>query len=286
MKSATEKRRLLRALLAQPGAVVAPSIGDPLSARMVEAAGLPAVHCSGSVLHNTVGYADGGLLTMTEMVATITAIADAVDLPLIADADTGFGNAANVMRAVREYERSGAAAMHLEDQATPTRPAMLPGFSIRTVSKEEMVNKIKAAVDARSDESFMIVARSDVKGDYQEVLDRLAACLDAGADAAWLPPGKPEDMGRARKELGKPVIGVLPAAMTVTQFSAIANCALLPGSMQIAALYAQKQFLESLKRSGGTREYFEQLPGVDEVRKFYGGTGVNWLLDTDRKYSA
>ncbi len=285
-RTATGKRRALRALLAAPEAVIAPSIGDPLSARMVEAAGLPAVHCSGSVLHNTLGYADGGLLTMTEMVASITAICDAVDLPLIADADTGFGSAANVVRAVREYERSGAAAMHLEDQATPTRPAMIPGFAIRTVSKEEMVNKIKAAVDARRDESFIIVARSDVKGDYQEVLDRLAACLEAGADAAWLPPGRPEEMRSARTALGKPLIGVLQGTMTVKEFGALANCALLPGSMQVAALYAQRRFLESLQRTGSTREYFEQLPGVDEVRKFYGGTGVSWLLEVDRKYSA
>lgn len=282
--SPTRKRQALRALLEQPLAAIAPSIGDPLSARLVEAAGLPAVHCSGSVLHNTQGYADGGLLTMTEMVASITAIADAVDLPLIADADTGFGSTANVIRAVREYERSGAAAMHLEDQFTPTRPAMIPGFSIKLVGRQAMVNKIKAAVDARRDESFMIIARSDVKGDPQEVLDRLAACLEAGADACWLPPGPLDAMRKARQLLGKPLIGVLPATMTVAEFSELADCALLPGSMQIAALHAQRQFLESLKRSGGTREYFEALSGVDEVRKFYGGTGVGWLLDIDRKY--
>jgi 2-methylisocitrate lyase-like PEP mutase family enzyme len=284
--TANEKRRELRRLLQQSQAAIAPSVGDALGALLVQAAGLPAVHCSGSVLHNLAGYADGGLLTMTEMVAAITAIADAVDLPLIADADTGFGHAANLARAVRQYERSGAAAMHIEDQLTPTRPAMAPAFRIGTIGRQAMVDKIKAAVDVRVDADFMVVARCDVKGDRQEVLERLAACLEAGADAAWLPPGTLDEMRAARATLPQPLIGVMPAALTVQQFCEVANCALLPGSMQVAAVHAQRLLLESLKRSGGVQEYFEGLSGVEEARQFYAGIGMSWLRDMDSRYPA
>ncbi|CAN5732008.1 isocitrate lyase/PEP mutase family protein [soil metagenome] len=284
--TAAEKRRSLRAMLRQPQAIIAPSVGDALSAILVEAAGLPAVHCSGSVLHNARGFADGGLLTMTEMAASMAAIAESVRLPLIADADTGFGSAANVMRTVREYERAGAAAMHIEDQLTPTRPAMIKGFHIETVARQVMVEKIKAAVDAREDEGFMIVARCDFKGDPQEVVDRLAAYLEAGADAAWLPPGPIDQMRAVRRSLSKPLIGVMAATMNISEFSELANCALLPGSMQVASVHAQQQLLESLKRTGGTKDYFDRHAGIEDARGLYAGTGVAALLDIDRRYPA
>ena len=105
------------AIAAGPEMVVAPSVGMPLGARLVQDVGFPAIHGAGSVAHQISAYADAGLLTMSEMVARMVALADAVDIPVIADADTGFGNVANVIRTVKEYDRAAAAALHIEDSA-------------------------------------------------------------------------------------------------------------------------------------------------------------------------
>jgi 2-methylisocitrate lyase-like PEP mutase family enzyme len=179
MISPTEKRRRLRELLAGPEIFPAIGCADPVSARLVQHAGLPAIHASGSAAHRSRGYADAGLLDMTEMVNHLRYLCDAVDLPVIGDADTGFGNVVNVVRTVREYERAGAAGMHIEDQLTPKRP-MHSGFEGAFISRQEMVDKIRAAVDARTDEGLVIIARCDVT-DPQERADRAAACLEAGA---------------------------------------------------------------------------------------------------------
>jgi len=124
MPTAQEIRQRFKTLLAADEIVTAPGCGDPITARLVELAGLPAIHASGSVAHRTSGYADAGILTMTEMTGRVTAMADRVGIPIIADADTGFGGAVNVVRTVREYERAGAAAIdvrHLFFVFFPTR---------------------------------------------------------------------------------------------------------------------------------------------------------------------
>lgn len=126
MLSFTARRQQLRQKLAGPNIVVAPGCGDPISARLVESMGFDAIHASGSVAHRVAGYADAGLLTLTEMADRIADLADAVDIPIIADADTGFGNVPNVIRTIREYERAGAAAIHIEDQVTPRIPDIGP----------------------------------------------------------------------------------------------------------------------------------------------------------------
>src|SRR5579862_5057178 len=146
MVTPTEKRRKLRALLAGPDIIPALGCADPLSARLVQHMGLPAVHASGSAAHRSRGMADAGLLDMTEMVNHLRYLCDSVDIPVIGDADTGFGNVVNVVRTVREYERAGAAAMHIEDQLTPKRP-MHSGFEGAFIGRQEMVDKIRAAVD-------------------------------------------------------------------------------------------------------------------------------------------
>jgi len=271
-----DKRRALRKALEGPDLVLAPSIADPVTARLVERAGLPAVHASGSVAHRNAGYADAGILTMTEMVERITALADSVDIPVIADADTGFGNVVNVVRTIKEYERAGAAAVHIEDQLTPKRPLHQPGVEGEVISIEEMVNKIRAAVDTRTDEGFLIIARSEVKGNPQEVIDRLAACVEAGADAAWISGGTEEGIRALRK--GVPahasLVGVLPRTVTAQQWRSWgANCGVLPGVMQVAALYAQDRLLDELKRTGTTSGYFATLPNVDPIQTFYNRQG-------------
>src|SRR5437870_221544 len=170
MKSATEKRKLLRQLLAGPDCVIAPSCGTPLEARQIEDIGFMAIHGSGSVVHQQAGYQDAGLLTMTDMVQRMTQLSECLNIPVIADMDTGFGNVANVVRSVREYERAGVAAFHLED--TVAKVGFAEHSEVEVISRTEMVNKIKAAVDTRTDESMVIIARSENRTDLNEFVDR------------------------------------------------------------------------------------------------------------------
>lgn len=284
MASVKEHRRHLKSLLAGSEIVVAPGCGDVVTARLVQLAGLQAIHASGSVAHRTSGYADAGILTMTEMTDRIAALADRVDLPIIADADTGFGGAVNVVRTVREYERAGAAAIHIEDQLTPKRPTHM-GFSGSFITRAEMVDKIRAALDTRDDGNMLIIARCDVD-DWDEKLERVVACVEAGADGAWLSARGVEQIKMLSQTAGKPTFGVLPQGMTMRQYQdAGASCAVIPGALQIAALSVQLSLLEELKRTGSMEDYLGKLPSVKEMRQFYSQQGNDELKHIEQEYS-
>ena len=156
-----ETRRKLRALVARPGYTIVPGAYDPLMARLVEQAGFEAVYITGGGISRSQGYPDMGLLTLTENVQVLCRIVDAVGIPVIADIDTGYGNAINVIRSVREYERAGVAAFHIEDQVAPKKCGHYEGKAV--VSVGEMVGKIKAAVDTRRDPDLLVIARSDAR---------------------------------------------------------------------------------------------------------------------------
>lgn len=273
MRTATEKRKLLRELLAGQDIVMAPSCGTPLEARQIEELGFPAIHASGSVAHQQAGYQDAGLLTMTEMVQRITALSECVDIPIIADMDTGFGNVANVVRTVREYERAGAAAFHLED--TVAKVGFAENSAPEVTSRKEMVNKIKAAVDARTDESLMIIARSENRTDMNEFIERNAECIEAGADGCWTSGALGEAGIQAlRKVVSKPFIGVLPRGMSGKDFRAWGvNGAVLPGMLALVALHAQRQLLIELKTKGTVAGYVERIDGIEETRRFTSRVG-------------
>ncbi len=172
-----------RELLAEPGIVVAPGAYDAITALVIARNGFPAVYMTGAGTVNAhLGIPDIALGTLTELVENAARIADVVDLPVICDADTGFGNALNVMRTVRAYERAGVAGIHLEDQESPKRCGHLDGKRIVTI--EEMEGKIRAACDARRDDDFMIIARVDaaaVEG-LNAAIERAARYAAAGAD--------------------------------------------------------------------------------------------------------
>ena len=283
MASTKEKRILLKKLFAGPDIVVAPGCSDVLTARLVERAQLQAIHASGSVAHRTSGYPDAGMLTMTEMTDRIAALADGVDLPVIADADTGFGGAANVVRTVKEYERAGAAAIHIEDQLTPKRPTHM-GYDGSFITRQEMVDKIRAALDTRDDPNLQIIARCDV-ADWGEKLERVAACMEAGADGAWLSARGIENIQELSQAAGKPMIGVLPQGMTLKEYQdAGASCAVIPGALQIAALCAQLALLEELKAAGSTDGYLSKQPSVAELRQFYSQQGNDELQRIELEY--
>src|SRR5438132_13796243 len=175
-----------RALLHQGGMVVAPGAYDCITAKLIEQAGFSAVYMTGAGTAATLGYPDFGLVTMSEMVANAGRIAAAVELPVIADADTGYGNELNVFRAVREFERSGVAGIHIEDQEFPKKCGHLEGKQI--IPREDWLAKIRAAAAARRDGDFTIIARTDARAvaGFDEAVARANGALAAGADMAFV----------------------------------------------------------------------------------------------------
>ena len=185
-----ERFRALRARLREKvekrELVIAPGSYDALTARVFEMAGYEAVYMTGhGVGGGMLAWTDVGLTTMTEMVWAAKNICNAINLPLIADMDTGYGNAVNVMRAVREFEQAGVAAVQMEDQVTPKKCGFMKGKAL--ISKEEMMGKIRAAVEAREDPNFLIIARSDARAveGPESMYERLSAYAEAGADLLY-----------------------------------------------------------------------------------------------------
>jgi 2-methylisocitrate lyase-like PEP mutase family enzyme len=175
-----------RALLERDGMVVAPGAYDCITAKLIQQARFSAVYMTGAGTAATLGYPDFGLVTMSEMVANARRISGAVELPVIADADTGYGNELNVFRTVREFERSGVAGIHIEDQQFPKKCGHLDDKQV--VPREDYYAKIRAAVAARRDPSFMIIARTDSRAvaGFDEAVTRANAALAAGADMAFV----------------------------------------------------------------------------------------------------
>jgi 2-methylisocitrate lyase-like PEP mutase family enzyme len=176
----------LRERLSSPGIIRMPSAIDPLSAMLIERAGFDAVHVTGSGIARSFGFPDIGLVTMTEMIDRTRAIVRAVNCPVIADADTGYGNAINVMRTVAEFESAGASAIHLEDQVTPKKCGHYEGKELITIA--EMALKIEAACAARVSPDFLIMARTDARAveGFDAALRRCEAYLGAGADILYI----------------------------------------------------------------------------------------------------
>ncbi len=193
----------LRAMLTGSEMVLAPFIFDAFQARIAQAAGHHAAYMTGFGTAASRGFPDVGLLTMAEMVENVRYIANAVDVPLICDADTGYGNPVNVYRTIREYEAAGAAALHIEDQVWPKRCGFLNGKQV--IPLQDMVPKVKAACDARRSADFVVIARTDalaVNG-WDDVIARARAYAEAGADVLFVDGIKTvADMRRYVKELG------------------------------------------------------------------------------------
>jgi 2,3-dimethylmalate lyase len=226
---------------------------DGLSARVAGSVGFDAVYMTGFGTAAALGMPDVGLATLTEMAANVARVAEASGLPVIADADTGYGNPLNVQRTVRAYQRAGAAALHLEDQVFPKKCGFFEGK--RVIPAAEHVQKIKAACDARTDDSFVIIARTDalaVTG-WDDVADRVHAYRDAGADAVFV------DGIRTRADLdayvdhvvkpGLPALyngALVPAAQAQALGFRIQIC----GSAHAVAYYAVRRALEAVRDTG------------------------------------
>ncbi len=180
-----EVRKRFRERLGRSGIVVAPGIFLPVTAMLAAAEGFEAIYFGGAAFSNMLGLPDLGVFTLTELAMQVSHISETVDLPLIVDVDTGFGEAINVARTVRVMEDAGAAAIHLEDQEFPKKCGHLSGK--RVVAVEDMIRKIRAAVDARRDENFIIIARTDARdvNGIEDAIDRANAYVEAGADVIF-----------------------------------------------------------------------------------------------------
>lgn len=208
--------RRLRALLAGPDLVQAPGAYDGITARLIEQAGFPAAYMTGAGTSAAQGYPDYGLLTLTEMAANAGLIARSVSIPVISDADTGYGNELNVTRTVREFEARGVAAIHIEDQVSPKRCGHLDGKQV--VSRDEFASKIRAAAAARRDPDFLIIARTDANAalGFDEAIDRANAGLAAGADMAFVeaPKSLEEAAAIPARVRGACLLNVVPGGRT------------------------------------------------------------------------
>lgn len=199
MKSTTR----LRQMLGSGQMVVAPFVMNALHARIGEDVGFDAVYMTGSGTSVERGYPDVGLLTQTEMVQNARYIANAVSVPVISDADTGYGNPINVRRTVQEYEKAGVAAIHIEDQVFPKKCGFFQGKEV--VAPDEMIQKIHAALDARTDPDFVIIARCDAYAvlGWEETVKRCRAYKEAGADLVFVDGIKTkDDLARYATDLG------------------------------------------------------------------------------------
>jgi len=266
----------LRELLARPEPLVAPGAYDALSARLVEQAGFDVVYMTGfGTTAALAGRPDVGLLTGTEMIDNARRIAAAVDVPVIADADTGYGNAINVVRTVQAYEQAGVAGIHLEDQVMPKKCGHMSGKAV--IPADEMAGKIRAAVAARRDPDFLLIARTDaaaVEG-LSASIDRARAYADAGADVLFVEaPTSEGDIARVAGELR----GVAPLVFNWAEggrtppipLARIAELGfalvLFPIGTLLAATAGIRRLLASLRDDG--------VPAVDDLPTFDGFTDL------------
>jgi 2-methylisocitrate lyase-like PEP mutase family enzyme len=259
-------RRKLRELLAKDTYTVVPGAHDTLTARLVEVAGFDAVYLTGGGYSRASGFPDVGLLTMTEIIQYISRTVDAVDIPVIADMDSGYGNALNVIRSVREYEKTGVAAFHLEDQVSPKKCGHYEGKLL--VSTSEMVGKIRAAVDTRRDADMVIIARSDARAveGLQAAIDRVNTYLDAGADVGFVEaPQSAEELAAAARQLKKPALcnifegGKTPVLAARALAAMGYRIGIYPSQTHRAAIAAAKRVLAVLKRDGDTAAIESEL---------------------------
>jgi 2-methylisocitrate lyase-like PEP mutase family enzyme len=280
----------LRALLKEPAPLILPGCFNAMSARILEHAGFPALYMSGyGTSLNLLGLPDAGLITLTEMALNAKLIASAVRAPLIADADTGFGNAINVVRTVEEYIRAGVAGMHLEDQVAPKRCGHVAGREV--IARDEAVLKIRAACQTRDalDPDFVIIARTDARGAHggsmEEAITRANAFLEAGADLAFVEgPKDKEEVAHICQAVKGPVFynmtGISPR-FTAEEMAAIGiRVCILPGAAMRATIMAIHDFATTLKAEGPMAEAaydarFKQHPmgnlhgfaGFDRIRE-------------------
>jgi 2-methylisocitrate lyase-like PEP mutase family enzyme len=282
----------LRDRLRQPEAVLAPGVYDALSALVAEQAGFEAVYLSGaSVAYTRLGRSDVGLTTATEVEQVLACITDRVALPVIVDADTGFGNALNVQRTVRAFERAGAAMIQLEDQGFPKRCGHLDGKAV--IPCAEMVGKLKAAVDARRQGDTLVLARTDavaVEG-LDSALERAESYLEAGADALFIEALRSVDEQRRACDrfagrvplLANMVEGGRTPLRSADELQALGfRIVIFPGGTVRAVAHGLHGYYASLRAHGTTTPWRERMLDFDGLNTLI---GTPELLARARRYA-
>lgn len=263
--------RQLRELLHSKKILIAPGIFDGLSAKLVERAGFNVIYASGGAIARGAGYPDLGLLSVTEVTEALARIVDVTNIPIIADADTGFGNALNVQRTIRMFERCGVAALHLEDQQFPKRCGHLDDKSL--VSLEEMAYKIRVARESLHDPDFVLIARTDaiaVEG-FEKAIARAQAYLAAGADVIFVEaPETVEQIEAIAKSIPQPKLinmfygGKTPLVPTARLQELGYSIVIIPSDLQRAAIRAMENTLKTIHENGDSSQLANQLATFKE----------------------
>jgi 2-methylisocitrate lyase-like PEP mutase family enzyme len=283
--------RQLRDMLQRREAILLPGVANALAARVIEDIGFKAIYVSGAGITNTyLGVPDIGLISITELADNVAAIRDAVALPLIVDADTGFGNAINVGRTVKVLERAGANAIQLEDQDFPKRCGHFSGKHV--IPRDEMVQKIRAAVDARHDRDFAVMARTDaiaVHG-FEDAIERAQAYIEAGADITFVEaPRTEEQMRQIPKLLKVPqLVNIVAGGLTpMIEFDTLAGMGfsliLYANAALQASVAGMQKVLGHLHARGTLDGIMPQLAGFDERQRLVSKPYYDAL---EKKYSS
>jgi 2-methylisocitrate lyase-like PEP mutase family enzyme len=271
-------RQILKRLLQRDKLLVAPGCFDGLSARLVEEAGFEAAYLSGGAVARSMGIPDIGLVTMSEAIERAAQVVSAIKIPIIADADTGYGNAVNLVRTVREFERIGVAAIHIEDQVTPKRCGHLDGKEV--VSLPEIEQKIAAALAARTDRDFCIIARTDARAvnGMDDAINRAKTFAKLGVDAIFVEaPQSEEELAEIPRRLpGIPLLvnvfkgGKTPMLPAERLEKMGYRIAIYPSETQRAAIHAMRNALTTLKREGTTESIDASLTTFKERDRVVG----------------
>ena len=253
-------RQSLKQLLKRNKLLVAPGCFDGLSARLVQEAGFEAAYLSGGAVARSMGIPDIGLVTMSESIERAAQASSVITIPIIADADTGYGNAVNLWRTVREFERAGVAAIHIEDQITPKRCGHLDGKEV--ISLGEMTQKLQAALAARTDPDFCIIARTDARAvnGFDDAITRARAFAKIGVDAIFVEaPQSEEELAEIPRRLPDVALLVNVFKGGKTPMLPVARLeqmgyriAIYPSETQRAAIHAMRNALSTLRREGTT----------------------------------
>jgi len=269
--------KLLREELKKPGIVMVPGVFNALTAMLAEKMGFRAVYVSGAAVTASLGLPDLGIITLDEMVKIVSYICDSVDIPVIVDIDTGYGEALNVVRAVREFEKIGAAAVQIEDQVLPKKCGHLSGKQL--THPYEMARKIKAAAEARSNPDFVIIARTDARSvtGLEDAIRRAEMYLEAGADVIF-----PEALESEEEfaEFASRIKAPLLANMTEFGKSPLIEASKLesmgyklviyPVTLLRVAMYSMKKALSLLREKGGQRELVPEMFTRKELYELIG----------------
>lgn len=292
METSLRKTSRLRKLLKEEEILLAPGCFNALSARLIEQAGFKTIYVSGAALAGSfLGYPDIGLTTMSEVLENVRNIVRVTSLPVICDADTGFGNAINMMRTVREFEAAGLAGMQVEDQVMPKKCGHTEGKLL--VSKAEMVQKVKAAVDARQDPDFVFVVRTDaiaVNG-LDDALDRALAYQEAGADVIFVEaPRTPEEMRRICRTFKVPLLANMVEGGGKTPILPLRELkemgyklVIYPVSAHMAAIKAMQEVLGVLKKDGTTARFASQMVPFQEMFEV---VGRSKFTELEKRYAS